>query len=71
MHITIIHTNYVATYNGHLRSDVFAKYGLERVYSTIIEHHVKDVHEKQMIPYPEFILVGKWYALYDAYDIKI
>ena len=58
MHITIIHRNYVATYNGHLRRDVFSNTVLRgfTLYSAIIEYHVEEVYEKQMVPYPEFIL---------------
>ena len=33
------------------------------LYSAIIEYHVEEVHEKQMVPYPEFILFGRRYEL--------
>ena len=55
----IIHTNNVATQNGHPRRHVFAKHSLERFYNAIIEHYVKEVLGKQMVPCPEFKLFGR------------
>ena len=65
MHTTIIHKNYVATYNGQLRRDVFSNTVLRgfTLYSAIIEYHVEEVHEKQIIPYTEAILFGRLYEL--------
>ena len=40
-----------------------AKHSLERVYNAIMEHHVKEVHGKQMVPCPEFnFLHTEWYS---------